>query len=496
MRLSRLRAMVGPRLPCALIILSLVVESVSLSLHSSQAPAVEQPTQRASHQQACSGCLRLPDGSMDMEDMYCRKCEFLKKMAKEYTAVQLVKGFKGTNDKIRIGDRKQALKAARAEGFSTNEVASMPNLDLEVGAEVKAERFCPRRWRNRMSDTGFYRLGQQTSYTFQADVTCLNEGVSGKSAVGVGIKVTYATPEALRDSEFMTNVFKHPNVLRAFDSEILEGSADSARQRATIMELPSGGVLCNTPELGSNKAITCQKVSPLDTKRLLFETMEGLSHLHKNDIVHGNVRPDNVFLVGDCDGSSKGCHAKLANFAVACSLPDEDCSLAAGELRAYDAPERAATDNRTLANDIWSFGVMAYTLVTGSPPPFLESYFNGTADKVQPELMHYTRNPRFPAPLNSFFRGTLQVNPQARISAKHALKLLTKWAYHDATVQQQAKIGKTPTGRIHSCWHWCEKGCGPECPAFSNSFTKDCKPTMEKKCIGGMISNTCGADIE
>ena len=103
--------------------------------------------------------------------------------------------------------------------------------------------------------------------------------------------------------------------------------------------------------------------------RITVGILRGLSYLHKNDIAHLDVKPDNILLTADGQ-------PKLADFGLALRTRDEDGQLQSlkgirGSLP-YLAPEVLARDkhNYMTAIDAWAVGVLMYTILTGGKLPF------------------------------------------------------------------------------------------------------------------------------
>jgi eukaryotic-like serine/threonine-protein kinase len=170
---------------------------------------------------------------------------------------------------------------------------------------------------------------------------------------------------------------KHPHILPLFDS----GDAGSAL--FYVMPYIDGESL--------RARIRRDGALPVgETVRILRDVADGLAYAHAQDVVHRDVKPDNVLLSGS--------HAFLADFGIARALESAgpaDQTMTATAVVAgtpvYMSPEQIAgqrhLDHRA---DVYAFGVMAYEMLAGVPP------FEGTAASVL--TAHLTGTP---VPLSS-----------------------------------------------------------------------------------------------
>lgn len=106
--------------------------------------------------------------------------------------------------------------------------------------------------------------------------------------------------------------------------------------------------------------------------RLIAMIARTLHHAHTRLVVHRDLKPSNILV--DADGMPH-----LLDFGIAKLLqPDAETrpgamTLLAASTPAYAAPEQLRGDSVGTAADIYSLGVIAYEIITGSRPPRADS---------------------------------------------------------------------------------------------------------------------------
>ncbi|HFE46236.1 MAG TPA: serine/threonine-protein kinase, partial [Nannocystis exedens] len=101
-------------------------------------------------------------------------------------------------------------------------------------------------------------------------------------------------------------------------------------------------------------------------KAIALQIIGGLRAAQGKGLVHGDIRPSNVFLVNSDDGQD---HVKLRNFGLS---PVSRIDIFSGdellEVAEYAAPEQSEGNSIDSRADIYSLGVLLYSLLTGSVP--------------------------------------------------------------------------------------------------------------------------------
>jgi serine/threonine-protein kinase len=104
------------------------------------------------------------------------------------------------------------------------------------------------------------------------------------------------------------------------------------------------------------------KFEPARAVKMAGWVLAGLAAAAKHKLVHGDVKPENVF-VDDKD------RAKLAGLGLA-RMTDEDASSLSerGRIEHYGAPEQVLGEARDSRSDVYGAGALLYRMVSGGPP--------------------------------------------------------------------------------------------------------------------------------
>ncbi len=158
---------------------------------------------------------------------------------------------------------------------------------------------------------------------------------------------------------------------------------------------------------------------------------EALQYVHEQQIVHRDVKPQNMILADD--------GVVLVDFGVARAIgssEDETVGTIAVGTPRYMAPEVFAGGTVSPASDVFSLAATLWTLMIGSPPRYGDVL---KIDKVAPEL---------PPELREALAGGLEMLPEMRISSATAFAEAIGVPLTDRGGQSLAQsLGRAPVHR-------------------------------------------------
>ncbi|KAI9839660.1 MAG: hypothetical protein M1819_002286 [Sarea resinae] len=144
----------------------------------------------------------------------------------------------------------------------------------------------------------------------------------------------------------------HPNLL------CLKDTFDEEDGVYIVLELAAEGELFNW-------IVMKQKLSEDEARKVFIQLFQGIQYLHERNIVHRDVKPENILLV------DKHFSVKIADFGLAKIIGEESFTTTLCGTPSYVAPEILEDSNHrkyTRAVDVWSLGVVLYICLCGFPP--------------------------------------------------------------------------------------------------------------------------------
>lgn len=198
---------------------------------------------------------------------------------------------------------------------------------------------------------------------------------------------------------------QHANIVNFLDS-YLRGSSDLL----VVMEYMEGGSL--TEVIENNES----KLNENQIATINHETLKGLQFLHRKQIIHRDIKSDNVLL--DARGN-----VKITDFGFCAKLTDQRSKRATMVGTPYwMAPEVVKQREYDGKVDVWSLGIMTIEMIEGEPPYLNEEPLKALyliATNGTPEL----KNPKAVSEeMMNFLSCCLILQPEARGSTDSLLR--------------------------------------------------------------------------
>jgi len=252
---------------------------------------------------------------------------------------------------------------------------------------------------------GRYKLGGILGHgslgvTYRAEDTLLQRAVAVKMLAD-----RYADDAVFRE-RFMAATAAagrliHPNIVTVLDAGVVDGHP------FVVMELVDGQSLRSRLNERGPLPIA-------DAHRIASQLAEALVVAHRQRVIHGDIRPENVLL--DEQGN-----AKLADFGFVRAAVATDVTLLGTVQRAaYSPPELAIRDRGDEPSDVYALAVVAYEMLSGTTPRASE----GRQERVTQNtpIPVRRRRPEVPAHIDRALWKALEPEPRERITTAGELR--------------------------------------------------------------------------
>ncbi|CAG09940.1 unnamed protein product, partial [Tetraodon nigroviridis] len=207
-------------------------------------------------------------------------------------------------------------------------------------------------------------LGAQPPSRFGFSLSLLVKVTDETRAAAVGTGVSLDVDEEIEaEYSILRSLSNHPNVVK-FYGMFYKCDSSSGGQLWLVLELCNGG---SVTELIKGLLTRGRRLQEPVISYILYSALLGLQHLHNNQIIHRDVKGNNILLT--TEGG-----VKLVDFGVSAQLTSarlrRNTSVGtpfwmAPEVIACEQQYDYSYDARC---DVWSLGITAIELADGDPP--------------------------------------------------------------------------------------------------------------------------------
>ena len=253
------------------------------------------------------------------------------------------------------------------------------------------------------------------------------EGFDEEENRSVALKFVRKLPtgQDVLESRFLREVrmarkIEHPNVCRIFDLSEHEG------ERFCAMELLRGETLAAR----LNRDV---RIAPSEVLPIARQICDGLSAAHQSGVLHRDLKPGNIFLVGDRAvifdfGLATAALRDTTSTDATCTEPSLTATGAVIGTLAYMAPVQLEERGGGIQVDIYSLGVIFFEMLTGDKPHDAKSPFLLAAQKARESHRAGSGSagsgvPGMPPVWQEVITRSLKARPEDRYASQEELKL-------------------------------------------------------------------------
>ena len=290
----------------------------------------------------------------------------------------------------------------------------------------------------------------------------LRRKVAIKSIRPEYLSMTSTQQRFVREARILSKI-NHPSICHIYD----------------YIETPNGDYL--VLEYIEGQELYKVNLSEARILDVLLDLCHALAAAHQHEIVHRDLKPDNIMMTRAGD-------VKVLDFGIARSITSSDQTVQqpqrsiddnltqhgslVGTIR-YMSPEQARGEQLTAASDMYSLGIIAQELFSGTA-----AYEIRPTEQLLEDVQQGKRQaaPNLPAPINQLIQQLTDVVPENRPSAQQTAEVIEK--IQSAPQRKRKKRNQVLAGILISTlvvlllWQWQQYVAQQNSADLTKSYTE------------------------
>uniref|UniRef100_A0A8C3K001 Myosin light chain kinase, smooth muscle n=1 Tax=Calidris pygmaea TaxID=425635 RepID=A0A8C3K001_9CHAR len=329
---------------------------------------------------------------------------------------------------VKVGEKQEELKEDEAE------------LSDDEGKETEIEyRTVTINTEQKVSDV--YNIEERLGSGKFGQVFRLVEKKNGKVWAGKFFKAYSAKEkENIRDEISIMNCLHHPKLVQCVDA--FEEKANIVM----VLEMVSGG------ELFERIIDEDFELTERECIKYMKQISEGVQYIHKQGIVHLDLKPENIMCV-----NKTGTSIKLIDFGLARRLENAGSLKVLFGTPEFVAPEVINYEPIGYETDMWSIGVICYILVSGLSP-FMGDNDNETLANVTSATWDFDDEAfdEISDDAKDFISNLLKKDMKSRLNCTQCLQ--HPWLQKDTKNMEAKKLSKDRMKKYMARRKWQKTG--------------------------------------
>ncbi|CAN9492872.1 unnamed protein product [Ophioblennius macclurei] len=277
---------------------------------------------------------------------------------------EIVSRCKNTSYKVRSGLEPLGQYRFRVRAYNSAGI-SEPSQESEIikMATAKDKKEEPESYVTVTIDTknkckDHYNVHEKLGFGKFGEVFRLTHKETGQEHAGKFYRARASKERAAACKEIeLMNKLHHPKIVQCV------AAYDNRPELVMVMEYIAGG------ELFERIVDDNFEHTEPTSARYMQQILEGMQYVHKQNIVHLDLKPENIVCV-----DTTGTRIKIIDFGLASELEEGEPLMVMHGTPEFVAPEVINYEPVGLETDMWSIGVICFILLSGESP------FQGNSD--------------------------------------------------------------------------------------------------------------------